>query len=243
MKRKLALLIAVLLTLLIATNLALFQLNESQKTIYVTRVIDGDTFEAGEEKFRLVNINTPEKSEKGYREAKDFLSQIENTSVSIEEISSDKYGRTLVRIYSPEYVNLAMVRNGLATKFLVQESELRSFDEAEKKAVESALGLWERSNLYGCVETQILPQEEKLQIKSNCGKIDFEGFVVADESRKRYKFQNLKTREVNLHSSEGNDNETDVFWNSQIGIWNNDRDTIHIFDSEGLLVYHSSYGY
>ncbi|MBS3077080.1 thermonuclease family protein [Candidatus Pacearchaeota archaeon] len=243
MKRKYALLISILLTLLIATNLAFFQLAEKQKTIFVTRVIDGDTFEAGEEKFRLININTPEKSENGYKEAKDFLSEIENTSVHVEEISTDKYGRTLVRVYSPDYVNLQLIEKGLATKFLVQESELELFDEAEKNAVESGLGLWQKSNLYGCIETQLSAETEILQIMSKCGKINIKGFIVSDESRKRYKFQDIEIGGVNLHSSEGKDNETDIFWNSKMGIWNNDRDTAHIFDSEGNLVYHRSYGY
>ncbi|MFH1802619.1 MAG: hypothetical protein ABH864_04155 [archaeon] len=68
-------------------------------------------------------------------------------------------------------------------------------------------------------------------------------FIVADESRKSYKFPDIVISEVNLHSSKGSDNETDLFWNNEGSIWNNDRDTIYIFDSEGLLVHHNSYGY
>jgi endonuclease YncB( thermonuclease family) len=243
MKRKFALLISILITLLIATNLALFKFQENQKTVYVTRVVDGDTFESNEEKFRLVNINTPEKSEKGYEEAKNFLSKIENTTIRIESLSTDKYGRTLVRVYSPEYINLQIIKKGLATKFLVQEPELDLFDNAEKEAVASGLGLWEKSDLFNCFETEILFKEEIVKIKSLCGKIDVTGFVIADESRKRYKFQNISIAEVNLHTSEGKDNETDLFWKNNGDVWNNDRDTIHIFDSEGKLVYHRSYGY
>lgn len=243
MKRRIALFLSLLLTALIAVNITLLGSKDNYKEVYVERVIDGDTFESNNQKFRLVNVNTPEKSEKGYTEAKDFLSQIENTSVKVDELSTDKYGRTLVRIYSPEYLNLELIKKGLATKFLVQDSELKTFDNAEKEAVQKGVGLWEKSEYFGCFDIDLLAEAEILRINVLCSDVDLQGFIVADESRKRYKFGSINSSEVNLHSAQGKNNETDLFWNNNGGIWNNDRDTIHIFDSMGKLAYHSSYGY
>jgi endonuclease YncB( thermonuclease family) len=243
MKRKHAAILSILITLLIATNVFLFQNHETRKTILVTRVIDGDTFKSEDENFRLVNINTPEKSEKGYEEAKQFLLQFENKTIEIEELSTDKYGRTLVKAYNKGYINLQIIQEGLGKKFLVQDSETSLFDEAEKSAVEKEKGLWEKSTLFGCLETEVFPSKEFLKITSRCGTLNIKDFIVADESRKSYKFPDVSILEVNLHSLEGIDNGTDLFWNSKSNIWNNDRDTAYMFDSEGLLVYHDSYGY
>lgn len=243
MKRKYAFLLSLLITLLIASNIILLNSWDEKRKVFVTQVIDGDTFKAGEETFRLLNINAPELSERGYQEAKDFLSSIENKEVRIEETSTDKYGRTLVRVYTPEYLNLEIIKRGLATKFLVHESETSKFAEAEKKAVQSGRGIWKRSSKFGCFETKILEKKEIVKIKSLCGKIQMQNFILADESRKRYKFPKIFLTEVNLHTAHGIDNETDLFWNNQGNIWNNDRDTLYLFDSEGLLAHYYSYGY
>jgi len=188
MKRRKAVLASIILTILVAMTVFLLNPLEQRKTVYISEVIDGDTFKSDDISFRLVNVNTPEKSEKGYGEAKQFLAQFAEATVEIEEISTDRYGRTLVRVYTPDYINLELVKRGLATKFLVQNSELRTFDQAENSAVEKSLGRWKKSDLFGCIETTLDQKEEILSIESSCGAINFKDFIVADESRKRYKF-------------------------------------------------------
>ena len=74
-----------------------------------------------------------------------------------------------------------------------------------------------------------------------CSDLSLEGIKIKDESRKVYLFQN-DYKSVTLHSEKGKDNLTDVFWN--IGdVWNNDRDSIYIFDSKNKIVYSDSYGF
>ena len=48
------------------------------KSLFVDRVVDGDTFESNGSKFRLLGINTPEKNERFYQEAKNYLMSFEN---------------------------------------------------------------------------------------------------------------------------------------------------------------------
>ena len=78
----------IILTLLFITSgIFYYQLvsTEERTTVFVARVIDGDTIELDSgQKLRLKGINTPEKSIIGYTEAKDFLKELsENKSLKL----------------------------------------------------------------------------------------------------------------------------------------------------------------
>lgn len=244
MNKKSAFLLALLMTSLIALNIYFFSNNSpARKTVFVDEVIDGDTISINGERARLLNINTPEKSEKGYEEAKEFLYQIENKTIEVEEISTDQYGRILIRAYAPEYLNLEIVERGLATKFLVQESETSLFEKAESNAVKNQKGLWEISPLANCFKIDLFYKEEIVKIKNSCQNVSAKDFTIRDESRKRYKFPNIIFYEINLNTIKGKDNETDLFWNLGTSVWNNDRDTLYFLDDKDRLVSRFSYGY
>jgi endonuclease YncB( thermonuclease family) len=245
MKQKYSFLLAFLITCLIASNAFIFSvINKSEKeSVLIARVIDGDTVELqGGEKIRLVNINTPEKNQNGYNEATNFVKQFENQTVQIERLGSDKYSRTLARNFAPDYLNLEIVKQGLATKFLVSEGEEKTFAEAEESAIKSEKGIWKKSSYANCFEAEINPTKELVSIKNNCPPINVKDWKVKDESRKEYNFDSISLGEVNLHSFSGKDNETDIFWNTQ-DVWNNDKDSFYLLDSQGALVYHNFYGY
>jgi len=48
---------------------------------------------------------------------------------------------------------------------------------------------------------------------------------------------------IALHSGSGIDNSTDLFWNLNSAVWNNDRDSLYLFDSDGRIVHYETYGY
>ena len=245
MRAKHALILAFLLVILIANNLYVFSLlNQKAKTTIIVRTIDGDTIVTSEgETLRLLNINTPEKNKKGFEEAKNFLAQFENKTIRIEITEKDKYGRSLARVFTPQYLNLEIVRQGYANKYLVQESELNEFSEAEESAIKNTLGIWEISPGSNCITSKINPEKETIKIINSCSELKFKNWIVKEEGRKEYIFSDIAFSEINLHTKNGMNNKTDIFWNSAQNIWNDDRDTLYIFDSERRLVHHNSYGY
>ena len=246
MKKKHAFILALVLTVIIAVNvLVISDINEpKRKQVTVKRVIDGDTFQTyNNETIRLANINSPEKGSHGSEEAKDFLSKLENSTIEIEIIKIEKYGRFLARVYTADYLNLEIVEKGLAKKFLVEQNELTEFNEAEKQAIENSRGMWTKSEYYGCFNTEINEKEETVKITNTCRIISIKDWTIEDESRKKYKFHDISLGEVNLHSQNGEDSETDLFWSSSQNIWNNDRDTLYLFDKNEKIAHHETYGY
>ena len=69
------------------------------------------------------------------------------------------------------------------------------------------------------------------------------GWSLKDESRKEYKFNIFLSSAISLHSRLGHDNTTDLYWNSKSDVWNNDRDTLYLFDSENRIALAKEYGY
>lgn len=246
MQPKPALLLALLLTALIANSIYFLNiLNKPEKqTATITRVIDGDTLVINNQTtIRLENINTPEKGEPGYNEAKNFLKQYENQEVQIEETGTDKYKRTLAKIYIPEYLNLEIINQGLATKFLVNKNELKIFAQVESKAIEQEKGIWKKSQYFNCFESQINEKEEIFFLQNNCAEVNIQNWRIKDESRKKYNFQDITLGQVSIHTFQGQDNETDIFLNQKQDLWNNDQDTLYLFDKENNIVHYHPYGY
>ncbi len=67
----------------------------------VNKVIDGDTLQTKSRKYsiRLTNLDTPEKGQKGYQEAKDALKKLVlNKKILIKPIARDSYRRLLAEI-------------------------------------------------------------------------------------------------------------------------------------------------
>ncbi len=64
----------------------------------VTKIIDGDTIETSvrEKPVRIQGIDTPEKGQPGYSDAKKALSElIKDEKVTVTPVATDKYGRTV----------------------------------------------------------------------------------------------------------------------------------------------------
>jgi len=83
--------------------------------------IDGDTLRCGDARVRLARIDTPEKREAGFREAKDAMRLlIEGKEVRCVVRRREKYGRLLGECSTAGTPSLsdAMLTNGLAKPYL-----------------------------------------------------------------------------------------------------------------------------
>lgn len=93
------------------------------------KVIDGDTIDVENVgRIRFVGVNTPERGEDGYKEAKDFVkSQCLNKQVTIDVDSAknyDKYGRVLGVVYvDGKNLNQELLQKGYAEIMYIPPSE------------------------------------------------------------------------------------------------------------------------
>ena len=245
MKKRHAFLLSLLVTLLIAGNYLFLNADEiypQREIVIIGRVIDGDTVELEDGRIiRLLNINTPERGRPGSEEASDFLREFENETVELEVEGVGRYGRILGRLYSNTYLNLELVKLGLAHQYLGEENEINEFKKAEQEAREKELGIWEKSEYYGCLSVEINKYDEFVVVEEKCG-IDFSSWTIKDESTKNYMFDTNWKGEIILYSGDGVDKDDELYW-GRGKVWNDDKDSIFIRDEKGLLVYYDSYGY
>lgn len=127
----------------------------------VTKVVDGDTFWADDEKsnslkIRLIGVDAPEsrktfKKEVGYfgKEAKTYLTNLligKNVRLEYDLNRTDQYGRTLAYVYLEDgtFVNAELVKNGYAMTLTVPPNVkfADEFVKLQEEARENNRGLW-----------------------------------------------------------------------------------------------------
>jgi micrococcal nuclease len=104
----------------------------------ITRVIDGDTLLIDQTKIRLSLVNSPERGEMGYEEARDFASTVCPVGANAEYVEDswqpvDKYGRSVGLVYCNDMLlNELLLTNGHAeiSTYFCDKSEFGSEDWA-----------------------------------------------------------------------------------------------------------------
>jgi endonuclease YncB( thermonuclease family) len=115
--------------------------------IPVSRIIDGDTFVSANATIRLFGVDTPERGEPCYEEAKHRLWELADESVRVQygPRREDQYGRILLYIYTfdGESIDEMLVREGLARAW-TQDGQYRDvLVSAEQGAQRDGFGcLW-----------------------------------------------------------------------------------------------------
>ncbi|WP_445474330.1 thermonuclease family protein [Methanococcoides methylutens] len=115
----------------------------------VTEVIDGDTFVISTgERVRLIGVDTPERGEPYYEEARQYMvDNLPGRTVRLEaDVSdTDRYGRLLRYVWlDGSMVNNDLVLSGLAVSKTYEPDTYYQdqLDESELYARERGLGLW-----------------------------------------------------------------------------------------------------
>ena len=222
--------------------------------VKIDRVIDGDTVEVNGISIRLLGINTPEKKEKYYQEAKDFLSEeILNKTARIEygKDKTDRYNRTLGYLFlESENVNLKQVENGFANYYFPSGKDIYydDFKKAWETCVENNKNLCEKSKnvCAECIELKELNYDSQEAIFYNsCNyNCNLNNWKIKDEGRKIFIFPNFNLnsgKEIVVKVGEGKDNKDVLFWKGEDYIWTKTGDTLFLRDSEGKLVLWEGY--
>ena len=124
--------------------------NYERENVFVGKVIDGDTVIINGESVRLLGIDTPERGEPCYKEAKKHLEEIVlNKMVTVERgrEDRDRYKRLLRYIFIETNdgelaVNLKMISDGFAIA--------RFYDDVPYKKEYVAAEQYARENNIGC---------------------------------------------------------------------------------------------
>ncbi len=193
-------------------------------SVFVERVIDGDTI-VSNGSIRLLGINTPERGELYYDEAKAFLeSLVLNKSVQLIYVGdkTDKYRRTLAYVFlDGKNVNEQMIENGYANYYFYDSRDIYSeeLEDSWNKCIENKINLCQPSEnkCSSCLDV------ETDYIQNDCSFLcNLNGWVVKGEGRNK----------IVLNSTIAPGEKT----NFKLDLSNSGR-TIFLRDSEGRLVF------
>lgn len=235
-KDKQKLLLVVLVLILFAINYpfldrSLEKFLDEGEVIIVERVIDGDTIVSGNNSIRLLGINSPERGEEYYDEAKVFLEDlILNKTVRLEfgKDRYDKYDRILAYVFlGRENINLKLVEEGLANFYFPsgKDEHYNEFRNTWEECIENNVNLCQASidQCAQCIE--IISRDAIINTCSfSC---DITGWQIKGEGRKIFIFS-----EETLGSEEEISFELELTASG---------DTLFLRDQEGRLVLWGSY--
>jgi len=200
----------------------------------ITWVIDGDTIETELGVIRMLGINTPEKKEKGFEEAKLFLDKYVGNQVILESSGDnrDKYGRLLRYAFvGGLFLNKEVLERGLGHYYAYSSDRYsKELLNSESNARVLFLGIWKKSqNLCSsCVILKKLNEVDPGEfavLKNTCNfDCDLDNWKIQDDASFR------KVLGFSLNSGE------EIKINFTGRIWNDAGDSFYLRDSSGDLV-------
>lgn len=120
----------------------------SQQLIRVDRIIDGDTFQSNGMTYRIAEIDAPEINQLyGVQSKKYLTSLIGFKFVSMTPLTTDKYGRKIVRIYyNNQNISEKMVASGNAWWYSKYSKNLK-LRRLQQSARNNKKGLWKYEHI------------------------------------------------------------------------------------------------
>jgi endonuclease YncB( thermonuclease family) len=200
----------------------------------VISVVDGDTVDLADgTRLRLMGINTPEKGQPLYGEARTWLEhQVLNKTIFVKVMGTEKYGRNLGYLFlDKENINEKILREGLAFSFYYEEDEYTaSLLAAEERARKEEKNLWMFSPNRNCV---LMKEFVYKEAGGHCS------------SGETLVLQNLCNKTLELTIKDDATHHAQVTVSAQETketvfscVFNNDGDSVYIYDAQGLLIFH-----
>ena len=258
-KRKYAISLAVLSTLLFAVNYPFLDkvLGESLSTNeygVAERVIDGDTVVINGTSVRLLGVNSPERKELYYSEAKIFLEELVlNKTLRIESGKDkyDRYNRRLAYLHiDDKNVNLELVRNGFANSYFPSGKDIyyNKFKNAWEECIKDNKNLCEKSSnkCADCIKLETFDYKyQEVIFRNECSfDCNLNEWKIKDEGRKNFVFQDFTLRErkdLTLKVGEGESTDSVLYWTGEEYVWTKTGDSLFLRDNQGKLVLWESY--
>ncbi len=255
-KQKDVLLLSILIIILFAINYpfldnALQNFLIDYKVVQVKRVIDGDTIIADNKSIRLLGINSPERGELYYNEAKEYLENlILNKTIRLEfgKEKTDMYNRILAYIhYNNKNINLELVQNGYANIYFPSGKD-KYYNKFKNAWEDCTQNLCEKSECEcgGCIELkEFNHKDEIITLYNSCNfNCDLTDWTIKDEGRKKFIFPDFileSQKEVIIKVGEGVNSNIKLFWTGETYVWTRTGDSLFLRDAQGGLVLWRSY--
>ena len=222
--------------------------------VTVERVVDGDTVIANNQSVRLLGMNTPERGEKYYEEAKVFLEELVlNKTVELRfgKEKYDRYNRILGYLFlGGKNINLEIVKEGYANFYFPSGKDTYYtlfLDEWEGCLVDGG-NRCEFSNdpCSKCIKLEEFDyKREIITFENICSfQCDLSNWEIKDEGRKKFIFEDFLINgkeKINIKTKDGENNSTDLFWKGEKYVWTKTGDSLFLRDKEGLLVLWDTY--
>lgn len=258
-RKKEILLLIFLIFLLISINYSFLDRNiEAFLTeggyVPVARIVDGDTIVVGNNTHvRMLGINTPEKGEEYYLEAKNFLNDlIANKTIKLEygKDRKDLYKRTLAYVFlDDKNINLEQVKNGFANVYILGDTKYKNLlRDAWEECLKGQKNLCEKSKnkCASCIELKKLDYRTQTAIfYNNCSfSCSLTGWRIKDEGRKNFVFPALalnSNNEASVIVENGTDSKDILYWKGEKYVWTSTGDTLFLRDDLGKLVLWKNY--
>lgn len=228
----------------------------------VTRVLDGDTVDVGEERIRLKGINAPEKGECSADESTAMLKTLVAGGVRVDRRGVGDRGRTLGYLFGADgaAIHVALARAGLVLAYPYgdEDDQATAIAQAEQAARSDALGLFDPHACGPTLAVAALVRISELvqnppgdDLASGAGEYvaisgppgaSVGGWMIKDTSAgNRFSFPEgtvlPEGGQLRVYTGCGESRADALFWcRKGAGVWNNSGDTAFLLDPSGNLV-------
>jgi endonuclease YncB( thermonuclease family) len=225
---------------------------EEQKGFLVTSVTDGDTIKIGNQTIRLLGINTPEKGEPYYQEAKEYLSSLilgEEIQLKYGKQKYDKYQRILAYVFlNNTLINIKLIEQGYANPYFFEKEDFyyeKFILEWEKCKIKNK-NLCSSSSSFcrHCIELKSFSQEQQFfEFKNVCNfSCNLTSWTLHGQGRRKFNFpQVILSSNKSLFLIIGNktSSENILYWD-EVPVFSK-TDSIYLRDELGKLVWEINY--